>query len=81
MAYNSQNHWVCELRSSYRKISNYKTQLFGKWICLYLQLKGGRHLLCWDTYTQPQSSDLRIALSKGSNRTDVSLSSLEDKVN
>jgi hypothetical protein len=32
----------------------HKEQCFGKWICLYPQIKDGRHLLCWVYYCWTQ---------------------------
>jgi hypothetical protein len=47
MVYNTQNHWFYGLCPSSGILINYKTQRFRNWICLRLQAKGGRHLLCW----------------------------------
>jgi hypothetical protein len=49
MAYNTQTHWVCGLCPLSGIVNNYKMQHFGNWIYFHLQVKGGRHLLCWVT--------------------------------
>jgi hypothetical protein len=40
MEYNTQNYWVFGLYPSSGILKHYKTQRFGNWICLRLQVKG-----------------------------------------
>jgi hypothetical protein len=63
---NTQNHWVCALYLS-DILNNYKTQLFGNWICFRVQIR--RVIVAqW----------LRLASSKGPNRIVVFHPSPED---
>jgi hypothetical protein len=39
MVYNAQNYWVFGVCPSFGK-KNYRTKLFGKWICFRPQVKG-----------------------------------------
>jgi hypothetical protein len=49
-----QNHWIPWLCPSSGipniRTCNCKTQCFGNWISCCLQVRGGRHLLCWIPY-------------------------------
>jgi hypothetical protein len=47
----------------------------GIWICLLLQVWGGRHLLCWVQVTPVNG----LNLSKGPNLLRISIPSLEDE--
>jgi hypothetical protein len=43
----TENHWVYGLHPSSGILNNHKTQCSGKWVFFHLQVRGGRHLLCW----------------------------------
>jgi hypothetical protein len=42
-----QNTWVPELYPLSESLNNQKTQRFGNWIYIHLQVTGIRHLLSW----------------------------------
>jgi hypothetical protein len=67
----TQSYWVCGLCPSCGILNNRKTQRFWNWISFRVQVRVGKHLPCWVQL-------LRSALSKGSNRLDVSVPSPED---
>jgi hypothetical protein len=55
-------HWVSSHCSLSGILNNYKTQHFWNWICFHLQMRGGRHRLCWvpdvfSTYSEFQTMD------------------------
>jgi hypothetical protein len=64
MAYNTQNYWVLRLCPSSDILKNQRIQLFGNWICFRLQVMG--ETPTWSIF------GLRLALSNGTNRVDVS---------
>jgi hypothetical protein len=57
-----------------------KTQRFGKYISSLLKMREGKYLLCWNS--QKELTTVTglglLALSKGPNRIDVPLTSLEN---
>jgi hypothetical protein len=61
MVYNFQSYWVSRVCPSPGILSSRK-QRFGNWVCFCSEVRGGREV-----------QRLRLALSKGPNRVDVSL--------
>jgi hypothetical protein len=43
----TENHWASGLCPSFGILNNCKTQRFGNWNCFRLQVREGKHLLCW----------------------------------
>jgi hypothetical protein len=62
---------VSGLCSSSGILNSFEMQHFENWVCFCLQVRGGKHLLCWVKW-------LKLALSSGPKRVGVFLSSPED---
>jgi hypothetical protein len=70
----NQNHWVSRLCPLIGILNTRKTKRFGNWICFRLQVRWGRHLLCWvlqkelTSITAPVSENFCFLVTHNSGR-------------